>query len=214
MSGNRRDIQAQITRTCPYILSGVISTEFNLVQLRKRPRHLFTQDVRPVPPWSLIMRFSLTSALVLLSFSAAAVAQNKFCIGGELDSLTPAQISVCKEKSVSLRKEARLVGTPDNWHFVVICDEAGWNDYATFTGNNRKAILNATENTDSDLRFTFVRASRITSENSQSLDLVLASAKKNMPAGTQIKQLPAAKPAPARSQSLMALVNTPVPDSQ
>ena len=78
------------------------------------------------------MRFSLTSALVLLSFSAVAVAQTKFCIGGELDSLTPAQVSVCKAKSVSLRQEAKLTGTPENWHYVVICDEAGWNDYAAF----------------------------------------------------------------------------------
>lgn len=154
-----------------------------------------------------------TTTLMFLCLSVAAFPQSKFCIGGELEKLTPTEVSACKAKAASLQREVRLVGAPDNWHYVLICDEAGWNDYAAFTGTAHAAMLDKAEVTDKDMRFTFVRGSRV-SDSWQSLQWVLASAKKEMPQGGEAKQRTVFTPAVARPTSMMAHMNRPIPGAE
>lgn len=144
------------------------------------------------------MRIPLATTLIVLALGTSAVAQTKFCIAGNLDDLTPAQVTSCQAKSSSLRAAARLKGTPDNWHFVVVCDEAGWDAYASFAGNKAHEIKAAAENTDRELHFTFVRGSRLQEGNAGDFDLVLASARKNMPEMQVTRPIPASRPSAAR----------------
>ncbi len=160
------------------------------------------------------MRFPLATTLVLLALETSAVAQTKFCIAGNLDDLTPAQISSCQAKSSGLKAEARLHGTPDNWHFVVVCDEAGWDAYASFAGNNVKEIKAAAENTDRALRFTFVRGSSLEEGNTHDLDLVLASVNKDMPGTQVVRPIPSARPATPRPMLTASRLVPPGPEKR
>ena len=56
------------------------------------------------------MRIPL-AGIVLLTLSASAVAQTHFCIGGDLDTLTPTQVAACKAKSADLRTAAHVLRT-------------------------------------------------------------------------------------------------------
>ena len=62
----------------------------------------------------------------------------------------------------------------------MICDETGWSDYASFTGNHKAEVMRVSESTDRDLRWTFVRGSRMETGNRRDVELVLASAWKDM----------------------------------
>ncbi len=147
------------------------------------------------------MKSSSLLGLVLLAVSTSSVAQTKFCIGGDLDSLSPAAIASCKAKSSDLRAAALLRGVPRDWHFVTVCDEASWKAYASLAGNRRASVVNASENTDRELRFTFVRGSRIAEGRPDQVDNVLASASLSMPDSANAPML--------RNSPVMRAVKTP-----
>lgn len=99
------------------------------------------------------------AGLMLLAFSASA-ATTQVCMGGNIEQLSSTSLQACQQEVAQVRETADAMGTPD-WHFIVICDDAGWSDYAAFSGTS--AAVLATESADSNmaLHTTFLRGSRL-----------------------------------------------------
>ena len=127
------------------------------------------------------MRIRSVARLVVFALASSAVAQTTFCVAGDLDRLSPAQMTACRTKAADLRSAVRVSGAPDHWHFVVVCDETGWSDYASFAGGDKTTLMQAAENTDRNLRFTFLRGSRMEEGNTRNVASLLAAAKRDMP---------------------------------
>ncbi len=151
------------------------------------------------------MRMKFLSTIVLAALSLSAVAQTRVCIGGDLDSMSPAQITACQLKSAGVRAAATRVGVRDDWHIVVVCDDAGWGDYASFAGKSVAAVMESDQQTDAPMRTTFVRGSKIQASHSSDMDHLLASAMEQMPAAAR----PAVgKPRPQAHGDLLAALST------
>src|ERR1700712_3459142 len=125
------------------------------------------------------MRFPLALPLILLS-SSAALAQTHFCVAGDLDHLNAAQVADCKTKMTNVREAVKRRGAPSGWHFVVVCDESGWTDYASFVSTDAPALDEASFHTDRGLHWTFVRGSRMEADSAEGADTLLAVALKGI----------------------------------
>ena len=150
------------------------------------------------------------SLALLAGLSLSAVAQTKVCIGGDLDNLSQAQIAACQMKSSGVQAAARSMGVRSDWHIIVVCDDAGWSDYASFTGKSVAAVMETDEQTDLPTRTTFVRGSKLEINQKHAMERLLASAMEQMPADAR----PAvARPRRQSSGELLATV-TPRDDSR
>src|SRR5579875_4206962 len=110
------------------------------------------------------MKFALTAlpaALAVTMLCAPAVAQTRFCIGGDLDHLTSAQRNACNATLNAVRNTASSLHAPDGWHFVVVCGEDGWKQYAAFSERGEDAVQDAAADTDLDEHTTFLRESSL-----------------------------------------------------
>lgn len=107
------------------------------------------------------MRFPLPVSLLMFAASLTSVAQTHFCIAGDLDHLTQTEVSACHAKMTEVRDAIKRRGAPSGWHFVVVCDEAGWSDYASFSGKAGAHLLQADFQTDRDEHWTFLRGSHL-----------------------------------------------------
>ena len=105
-----------------------------------------------------VARFVLCGTLL----SAAAVAQTRFCIGGDLDHLTAFQKTMCMAKLNQVRVTSAKFQTPQDWHFVVVCNEPSWKEYAAFSRRTSAELEDASADTDLDHRTTFFRGDRLT----------------------------------------------------
>jgi hypothetical protein len=94
--------------------------------------------------------------------SAAAVAQTRFCIGGDLDHLTAFQKTACMAKLNQVRVASAKFQTPQDWHFVVVCNEPSWKEYAAFSKRTSEELEEMSADTDLDRRTTFFRGDRLT----------------------------------------------------
>ncbi len=144
------------------------------------------------------MRFPLSLSLALLGATLPAVAQTHFCIGGDLDHLSAQQVSLCQSKMSHVRETVRRRGAPDGWHFVVVCDETGWNDLASFSGKAQGALRTVDYSTDQELHWTFLRGSRLSGEEADSTGSMVAAALKGVPGG-RIENGPVPMPNPRRT---------------
>jgi nitroreductase len=102
-------------------------------------------------------KFALCGSLL----SAAAVAQTRFCIGGDLDHLTAFQKTACLAKLNQVRVASAKFQTPEDWHFVVVCNEPGWKEYAAFSKRTSAELEDASADTNLDQRTTFFRGERL-----------------------------------------------------
>lgn len=94
---------------------------------------------------------------------ASAFAQGgRFCIGGELNRLSSGQLHACQSELQKVRTVAAKYDVPD-WHFVVVCDENGWTDYAALSNTDADTLKNASADTNLPLHTTFFRGSRLQS---------------------------------------------------
>ena len=126
------------------------------------------------------MRFPRILPLLLLSVPSAAVAQTHFCIAGDLDQMSVTQVSACKAKLANVREAVKRRGAPTGWHFVVVCDESGWSDYASFVAPGAPPLAAAAFHTDRGLHWTFVRGSRMDPDSAEGADTLLAVALKGV----------------------------------
>jgi hypothetical protein len=118
-----------------------------------------------------LVRVGLVS---LLAFAVHASAENRVCIGGDLDHLTEAQKSGCWDIAHQVRSDAAKFNPPADWHFFVICTDSDWKAYAAFS--KRSAADLATMNADTDVqqRVTFLRGARLMTADASGLDKILA----------------------------------------
>ena len=56
----------------------------------------------------------------LLTVALPAVAQTHFCVGGDLDHLSPAEVTSCRAKMTEVREAVRRRGAPSGWHFLIV----------------------------------------------------------------------------------------------
>lgn len=113
-------------------------------------------------------------ALVLASISTPAVAQSRFCIGGDLDHLTATDRAACTATLQAARSAAATMHAPDGWHFVVVCGEEGWKDYASFSSRGEAALVNASADTNLDEHTTYFREARMHNGGARGLQGVVA----------------------------------------
>lgn len=144
------------------------------------------------------MRFPLSLSFALLGATLPAVAQTHFCIGGDLDHLSSQQVSLCQSKMSHVREAVRRRGAPDGWHVVVVCDETGWSDLASFSGQSQAAMRSVEFSTDQELHWTFLRGSRFSGEEGDSTGGVVTAALKGVPGG-RIENGPVPMPNPRRT---------------
>lgn len=124
---------------------------------------------------------TLPLASLLLAATLPAVAQTHFCMGGDLDHLTPAEMTSCRAKMTDVREAVRRRGAPSGWHFMVVCDESGWQDVAALTGRDQAQLQLADYNTDRTLQMTFIRGSRLVEADSHVAGTLLNAALEGVP---------------------------------
>lgn len=108
-----------------------------------------------------MLRFQPVTVLALtLAVSTASAASNKVCMGGNVEQLSATQAQACQQTAQQVRAAADKSGT-SNWHFVVVCDEAGWQDYAAFATMPASDLQQAAIDNNLAQRTSFVRASRV-----------------------------------------------------
>lgn len=111
-----------------------------------------------------------------LLLSVSAVAQTRYCLGGDLEHLSASQRSACSAKVEAVRKAAVGVPMPADWHFVVVCGEQGWKDYAIYAFASSDALQDAQLSTDHDRHETFLRESSLHLDDVASLRQILTTA--------------------------------------
>jgi len=151
-----------------------------------------------------LVRVSLVS---LLAIAVHASAENRVCIGGDLDHLSASETSGCWNTAHEVSSDAAKFHLPADWHFYVICTDSDWKAYAAFS--RRSATELATLNADTDLRqrVTFLRGSRLPAEDVASLDRVVAHEVASAQLGSTDETLIARQVAVLRQESEQA---TPV----
>jgi len=100
------------------------------------------------------------AALVLLCIthlSSPLSAQTRFCIGGDLDHLSAAQRSTCVAKMNQIRMLTAKYHAAADWHFVVVCTDSDWSDYAAFSQRTPAQLREVSADTDLDRKTTFFR---------------------------------------------------------
>ncbi len=107
-------------------------------------------------PSSMISPLAVAGCLLC----ASAIAQTRVCLGGDLGHLTQAQKTACSADMQTVRSLATAMHAPDGWHFVVVCGEESWKQYAAYTMREESGLLNAAADTNFQTRETFLRESR------------------------------------------------------
>ncbi len=156
------------------------------------------------------MKVLSTVSSILLSASLASAAQAHFCIGGNLDQLTEAQIVACEHTSAALEMESQRAAVSAGWHFITVCDEAGWQTVVALQGDGALHALRANQATDGKLHLTFVHGTQVRAADTQALDAVLlqagAAEARRAPAGTGMRV--------AAGQPVLTPTSLPLPTSR
>lgn len=154
------------------------------------------------------MRFTFPASLLLLGATLPLVAQTHYCIAGDLDHLTQTEVTACRAKMTHVRDAVKRRGAPSGWHFVVVCDETGWSDYASFTGKAGARLLKAEFDTDRNGHWTFLRGSRIADDDGQTAGAALSIALYGVPGihpEPGVEAAPQLMPNPERTLQIPAL---------
>lgn len=110
----------------------------------------------------------------LLTLALPAIAQTHFCVGGDLDHLSPAEVTSCRAKMTEVREAVRRRGAPSGWHFLIVCDESSWHDVAALTGQATAALRNVDFHTDREQQVTFIRGSHVAEQDGTAARLLQA----------------------------------------
>ena len=117
------------------------------------------------------MRCSTLAGILCCS---SAIAQVRYCIGGDLDHLTQAQKVACNAKAEAVRTAVNLLQIPDNWHFVVVCGEQGWKDYTAYATASGNTLQGSDVSTDATQRETFFREASLHASDTQAVERLVA----------------------------------------
>jgi hypothetical protein len=108
------------------------------------------------------MRKAIVIAATLV-FSLTAIAQTKVCMGGNLDTLSSTEKHACENQVSMARSAAAASNISGDWHFVVVCGEDGWRDYAAFSQQGEVTLRAAASDTDYANKTTYLRGTRLAS---------------------------------------------------
>jgi hypothetical protein len=128
--------------------------------------------------------------LAALVVSAPAIAQDRFCISGDLEHLNATQKADCSAKLEEVRHAAASLQNHGDWHFVLVCDAQGWQDYAAFSIHTPEELQQLNADTDLNMHTTYLRGDRLSLNDLASLrrtvhsEVALIEARKT--AGTQL----------------------------
>jgi hypothetical protein len=113
-----------------------------------------------------MMKPFLTTAVltIALSMSQLVSAENRFCLGGETDHLDAAGKQACAAQVKSAKKLVSQHPGVDNWHFVVVCGESSWSDYALFAHDNASSLREASLDISYTDRTIYLRGDRLSAE--------------------------------------------------
>ncbi len=117
---------------------------------------------------------ALTFALAATLTSTSAVAQTRVCIGGDLDHLSSTERASCSATMQAVRSAAAVMHAPNDWHFVVVCGEDGWKDYAAFSTHGEAVLQAAAADTNLDQQTTYFREDRLHTPQAHGLQHVVA----------------------------------------
>ena len=105
--------------------------------------------------------------------SVASVAQTRFCIGGDLDHISAADRATCSATMQAVRATAASLQAPNGWHFVVVCGEEGWKNYASFSSRG-EAVLERIADTDHAQQTTYFREANLHTAQVHGLERAVA----------------------------------------
>jgi nitroreductase len=114
-------------------------------------------------------------------------------MGGDIEQLNATQMQACRAEVQEVR-EAVVKYHASAWHFVVVCDEASWKDYASFSGTPASVLENASADTNRSLNTIFIRGARWNEVLAENLLTTQVTARP----GQQPQQLASNNPAAAR----------------
>ena len=123
------------------------------------------------------MTFSLKalgSALITAMVCIPAVAQTRYCIGGDLTALSAPERASCNAAKEMVRATAARLQAPEDWHFVIVCGEQGWKDYAAVAQRGEVALDESAADTDLEEHVTYLRESRMRGSQTHELQRVVA----------------------------------------
>jgi hypothetical protein len=118
-----------------------------------------------------LVRLGLVSLLIS---AVHASAENRVCIGGDLDHLSQAQKNSCRDIADQVRNDATKFHPPADWHFYVLCTDSDWKVYAAFSKRSAADLATLDADTDVQNRVTFLRGERLLTANGAGLDKILA----------------------------------------
>lgn len=123
------------------------------------------------------MRILGCTALLVLTASllpSHAFAEGRFCIGGDTAKLNVSQKKACLTELAQVQTLAKRFHAPDDWHFVVVCDEAGWSDYAAFSQRTETELANSFADTDLEEKSTFFRGNNLLTSDASHFNRLVA----------------------------------------
>ena len=121
------------------------------------------------------MKLALHAAVLsLLGLAVHASAENRVCIGGDLDHLTTSQKNACWASAADVRKTAAKFNAPEDWHFFVVCTDEDWKVYAAFSKRASAQLDKAGADTDLQNRTTFLRGAWLHSNEAPKLERIVA----------------------------------------
>lgn len=88
--------------------------------------------------------------------------------------MSSSQKAACSAKLHAVKNAAAALHAPDDWHFVLVCGEQGWKEYAAFTMADNAELANAAADTNLEQHETFIREDRLDLTNEPSLKRVVA----------------------------------------
>ena len=121
------------------------------------------------------MTFSKTMRLAPLAATllcASAVAQTRFCIGGDIAHLSNAEKSRCSAKLQAVKTAASSFHVPDGWHFIMVCGEDGWKEYTAYA--MKDTLVSASADTLFEQHEIFLRGDRFDENNVSSFRRAVA----------------------------------------
>lgn len=117
------------------------------------------------------LRFAIVSALAL---TVHASAENRVCIGGDLDHLTAVQKSACSQLADQVRTSAATFHAPEDWHFFILCGENDWNLYASFSGRTGSDLAAFVADTNIENHTTFLSGEQLRTSGADGIRRLVA----------------------------------------
>jgi hypothetical protein len=123
------------------------------------------------------MKFHLTTVPATVAAALLcipAVAQTRYCVGGDLDHLSAENRASCDATLQAVRSAATALHAPDGWHFVVVCGEDGWKQYTAFSVRGEDTLSEAAADTDLQDHTTYLREASLHTTQPHGLQRVVA----------------------------------------